>query len=118
MEKVAKKAAKKAIKKTRSPAHVDSDLTKVEYRKLNFKQDLKAIKLIWREVGWVAEDAPEKARDIIFAEDDTVAGCINGNPECSVLAQFGTMRLDETDLPLCVIAAVTTSRIGRGQSFA
>ena len=121
MEKVAKKVVKKAArktKKTRSPAHVDSDLTKVEYRKLNFNQDLKAIKRIWREVGWVTEDAPEKAMDIIFAVDDTVVGCINGNPECSVLAQSGTMRLDETDLPLCVIAAVTTSRIGRGQGFA
>ena len=125
MEKVAKKVAKKVVKKaarktkkTRSPAHVDSDLTKVEYRKLNFNQDLKAIKRIWREVGWVTEDAPEKAMDIIFAVDDTVVGCINGNPECSVLAQSGTMRLDETDLPLCVIAAVTTSRIGRGQGFA
>jgi hypothetical protein len=118
LEKKTDKKTAKRSKKTKPPAHLDSDLTKVEYRKLNFKQDLKAIKLIWREVGWVAEDAPEKARDIIFAEDDTVVGCINDNPECSVLAQSGTMRLDETDLPLRVIAAVTTSRIGRGQSFA
>ena len=124
-KKTAKKTAKKTDKKTgkkaqktKSSVHLDSDLTKVEYRKLNFKQDLKAIKRIWREVGWVTEDAPEKAMDIIFAADDTVVGCINGNPECSVLAQSGTMRLDETDLPLCVIAAVTTSRIGRGQGFA
>ena len=28
------------------------------------------------------------------------------------------MRLDQVDLPLCVIAAVTTSRIGRGLGFA
>ena len=124
-KKLAKKTVKKAVKKTdkkvqktKNPAHLDSDLTKVEYRKLNFKQDLKAIKRIWREVGWLTEDAPEKAMDIIFAADDTVVGCIDGNPECSVLAQSGTMRLDETDLPLCVIAAVTTSRIGRGQGFA
>ena len=55
----------------------------------------------------MTEGAPEKAMDIIFAADDTLVGCINGNPECSVLAQSGTMRLDETDLPLCVIAAIT-----------
>ena len=116
--KSSKESSQEGDKKTRSPAHVDSDLTKVEYRELNFKQDLKAIKRIWREVGWVTEDAPEKAMDIIFAVDDTVVGCINGNPECSVLAQSGTMRLDATDLPLCVIAAVTTSRIGRGSGFA
>ena len=116
-KKTDKKTAKRS-EKTKPPAHVDSDLTKVEYRTFNFKQDLKAIKRIWREVGWVTEDAPEKALDIIFSVDDTVVGCINGNPECSVLAQSGTMRLDETDLPLCVIAAVTTSRIGRGQGFA
>jgi hypothetical protein len=28
------------------------------------------------------------------------------------------MRLDQVDLQLCVIAAVTTSRIGRGLGFA
>ena len=116
-KKTDKKTGKKA-QKTKSSVHIDSDQTKVEYRTFNFKQDLNAIKRIWREVGWVTEDAPEKAMDIIFAVDDTVVGCINGKPECSVLAQSGTMRLDETDLPLCVIAAVTTSRIGRGLSFA
>ena len=55
-KKTDKKTAKRS-KKTKPPAHVDSDLTKVEYRTFNFKQDLKAIKRIWREVGWVTEDA-------------------------------------------------------------
>lgn len=49
-KKTDKKTGKKA-QKTKSSVHLDSDLTKVEYRKLNFKQDLKAIKRIWREVG-------------------------------------------------------------------
>ena len=115
LEKKTDKKTDKESKKTKPPAHLDSDLTKVGYRTFSFKHDLKAIKRIWREVGWVTEGAPEKAMDIIFAADDTLVGCINGNPECSVLAQSGTMRLDETDLPLCVIAAITTSCIGRGQ---
>ena len=113
LEKKTDKKIFKESKKTKPSAHLDSDLTKVGYRTFSFKHDLKAIKRIWREVGWVTEGAPEKAMDIIFAADDTVVGCINGNPECSVLAQSGTMRLDETDLPLCVIAAITT----RGQGI-
>ena len=117
MEKVAKKAARKT-KKIRPAAHRDSNLAKIEYRQLNFNKDIQSIKRIWREIAWATHENKEKAMDIIFAVDDTVVGCINGEPECSVLAQSGTMRLDETDLPLCVIAAVTTSRIGRGQGFA
>jgi predicted acetyltransferase len=118
VEKTIKKTVKKTSKKTKPPAHTDSNLAKLEYRAFNFSKDIKAIKRIWREIGWVTEDVPEQAMDIIFAVDDTVVGCINGNPECSVLAQSGTMRLDQTDLPLSVIAAVTTSRIGRGLGFA
>ena len=121
MEKVAKKVVKKAARKTkkiRPAAHRDSNLAKIEYRQLNFNKDIQSIKRIWREIAWATHENKEQAMDIIFAVDDTVVGCINGEPECSVLAQSGTMRLDETDLPLCVIAAVTTSRIGRGQGFA
>jgi|TARA_B110000879_G_scaffold189884_1_gene253746 hypothetical protein len=118
IKKTIKKTVKKTSKKTKPPAHTDSNLAKLEYRAFNFSKDIKAIKRIWREIGWVTEDVPEQAMDIIFAVDDTVVGCINGNPECSVLAQSGTMRLDQTDLPLSVIAAVTTSRIGRGLGFA
>ena len=36
----------------------------------------------------------------------------------SVRAQTGSIRLDHEDLPLCVIAAVTTSRVARGLSLA
>ncbi len=120
-KKADKKAHKKKVKKvktTKPSAHVDSDLTRVEYRQFNFNKDIEAIKRIWREIAWATHDNKEQAMEIIFAVDDTVVGCINGNPECSVLAQSGTMRLDTTDLPLCVIAAVTTSRIGRGLGFA
>ena len=53
-----------------------------------------------------------------YTEGETGVALINGEVECAVLTQPGTMRLDQTDLPLCVVAAVTTSRIARGLSLA
>ena len=53
-----------------------------------------------------------------YAEGETGVALIDGEVECAVLTQSGTMRLDQTDLPLCVVAAVTTSRIARGLSLA
>ena len=40
------KKTDKESKKTKPPAHLDSDLTKVGYRTFNFKHDIKAIKRI------------------------------------------------------------------------
>ena len=96
LEKKTDKKTDKESKKTKPSAHLDSDLTKVGYRTFSFNHDLKAIKRIWREVGWVTEGAPEKAMDIIFAADDTVVGCINGNPECSVPVSYTHLRAHET----------------------
>ena len=111
------KEKKQSTTKKKS-AHVDSDSLAIEYRELNFAKDMNAIKRIWDEIGWATEESEQQAMDVVFAVDDTVVGCVNGSPECSVLAQEGIMRLDQVDLPLCVIAAVTTSRIGRGLGFA
>ena len=87
-------------------------------RPFDYDKDLADVKRIWREVGWIDDDHGEKALDHFFAVGNTRVGTIDGTPECSVHIVPGTMRLHETDLPLCAVTAVTTSRVARGHQFA
>ncbi len=87
-------------------------------RNFDFARDLAAVKRIWREVGWVDDEHSEKQLDHFFAGGSAMVGTINDVPECSVHITPGAMRLQVTDLPLCAVTAVTTSRIARGQAFA
>ncbi len=89
----------------------------IEIRAFDYERDLPSVKRIWREVGWVDEDE-EKMMDDFFACGDTVVATMNGEAECSVHIVDGSLRLQETDLPLCAVTAVTTSRIARGHAFA
>lgn len=77
-----------------------------------------ALQRVWREIGWSDSKQTDRAMRDFYAEGETGVALINGEVECAVLTQTGTMRLDQTDLPLCVVAAVTTSRIARGLSLA
>ena len=86
-------------------------------RDFDYATDLDAIKRIWREVGWV-DETEDKYLDDFFAVGDTLTACIAGVPECSAHTVDGSLRLQSTDLPLCAVTAVTTSRIARGQAFA
>ncbi len=82
------------------------------------EKDLDAVKRIWQEVGWVEEEHEIAQLDHFFACGRTLLGTMDESPECSVHVTRGTMRLDASDLPLCAVTAVTTSRIARGHSFA
>jgi len=86
-------------------------------RELNNPADMPAIERIWREVGWVDGDE-EKVVKQFFSTGDTLVATINEVPECSVHTISGEIRLQQTDLALCVVSAVTTSRIARGHAFA
>ena len=83
----------------------------------DYKRDLAAVKRIWREVGWV-EDETVDALDDFFACGVTLIARLNGAAECSVHTVPGSMRVQQTDLPLCAVTAVTTSRVARGYGFA
>jgi hypothetical protein len=91
--------------------------SETEIRPFDYAADLAAIKRIWREVGWVDAD-DEKHLDHFFAVGHTRLATLNGEPECSVHITEGTLRLQKTDLPLCAVTAVTTSRVARGHAFA
>ena len=90
----------------------------IDIRDYDHERDLPAVKRIWREVGWVSDEHGEAQLDHFFAAGRTRVALINGEPECSVNIVRGSVRLDATDLDLCAVTAVTTSRIARGQSFA
>lgn len=95
----------------------DSGPNTTEIRDFDYDTDLGAIKRIWREVGWVDADE-DKHLDHFFAVGKTLLATLNGEPECSVHITEGTLRLQTTDLDLCAVTAVTTSRIARGHAFA
>ena len=86
-------------------------------RPFDYDKDLDAVKRIWREVGWTTS-ATETGIDDFFAVGETIVATMDGVPECSVHILDGTMRVQETDLPLCAVMAVTTSRIARSAGFA
>ncbi|WP_436793576.1 GNAT family N-acetyltransferase [Actinospongicola halichondriae] len=83
-------------------------------------RDLDAVTRIWREVGWIDPDEADEARglrDFLDVETTLVAD-IAGEAECAVTRSSGVIRHLADDVPLCVIAAVTTSHVGRRQGLA
>jgi len=95
----------------------DQQTDESEFRPFNLDTDLAAIKRMWREVGWVSADE-EKYVDHFFAVGETLLATLNGEPECCVHITDGTLRLQQTDIPLCAVTAVITSRIARNHAFA
>jgi hypothetical protein len=90
----------------------------IQIRDLDLPADGKSLQRVWREIGWSDSERSDRVMLDVFAEGSASVGTINDEVECAVLTQPGTMRLDQQDLPLCVVAAVTTSRIARGLSLA
>lgn len=87
-------------------------------RDLDLDRDLPALKRIWREVGWIDYERGEAAVAQFFDCGRTLVAQLHGSAECAVHTVPGTLRLQTTDLPLCAVTAVTTSRIARGHAFA
>ncbi len=100
----------------------------IEIRDFDMDKDMTALQRIWREIGWSDSERVDQAMTTFYSEGSCSVAVIKGTAqdrpvgsdsvECAVHAISGTKRLEETDLPLCVIAAVTTSRVARGLSLA
>ncbi|MFK7862792.1 MAG: GNAT family N-acetyltransferase [Pseudohongiellaceae bacterium] len=90
------------------------------FRPYNAKLDKAASRRIWREIGWIDYDDKddEKYLHTFLASSDVMVAEIDGHAECLVAAENGSIRHLEKDLPLNIIAAVTTSHIARKQGFA
>ncbi|MDX2342936.1 MAG: hypothetical protein QNL12_04030, partial [Acidimicrobiia bacterium] len=82
--------------------------------------DLESLQRIWREVGWIDAGDDDHAEGLrIFAEQyEGRVAVIDGSAECYVATGLGTIRYNTEDLPLSVVAAVTTSHVARRQGLA
>lgn len=82
------------------------------YRLLDTERDLDDVQRLWREVGWI-DKVPDPFLPDAFAVGRTLVAEIEETVECSVLTLPGEIRYQDSDLPLCAVAAVTTSHIAR-----
>lgn len=92
----------------------------MEIRNYDPDRDFDALQRIWREVGWIdAGDDDHAAGLRIFAEQyQGLVAVIDGSPECYVATGTGTIRHTTEELPLSIVAAVTTSNVARRQGLA
>lgn len=84
----------------------------------DYDEDIAAVKRIWREIGWTDDENGDAQVERFYQVGKTLVAKIENGTECAVHTTQGTMRLDRTDLKLCAVTAVVTSRIARGQAFA
>jgi hypothetical protein len=81
-------------------------------------RDLEAIYRVWGEVGWLDPDQSIDTLDWFLTDANVEVGTLDDQAECAVCWNPGTIRYQATDLGLCAVTAVTTSRVGRKQGFA
>lgn len=92
----------------------------MNYRSYNPKTDKAACHRIWQETGWIDYDDKDDAKHLnaFLAESDVLVADIAGEAECLVAAAPGSIRHLQTDVSMYIVAAVTTSYVGRKQGFA
>ncbi len=82
------------------------------------ERDLDAVLRIWMEVGWLESAEKRPTLEAFLAAGQAEVAEMDGVPECAVHWSPGTIRYQNTSLPLCAVTAVTTSHIGRKRGFA
>ncbi len=87
-------------------------------RNYDQKKDADAVHRIWREIAWLTEDHQEKQMDIFISGGRALVAELKGEVECLTTAVPGELRYLDEDLPLSVVASVTTSRVARKQGLA
>ena len=88
------------------------------FRAYQHDRDLDDVVRIYREVGWISEKDHEAAAKELLQSGRGLVAELHGSAECFVVADTGTILHLETDIPLCVVTGVTTSRIARKQGLA
>lgn len=100
---------------------MDSNKTKtMKLRPLDISNDLKAVRRIWEEIGWIDRDEEDDAKylEIFLAASRVLVADIDNTAECMVATTEGSLRHLDSELSLNIVAAVTTSLIARKQGFA
>ena len=92
----------------------------MQVRPYNPETDLDDVKRIWQEVGWIERGSDDHAEglDVFAAEYKGLVAEIDGSAECYVATGPGQIRYLDTDLPMSVVAAVTTSYVARRRGLA
>ena len=82
-------------------------------------RDLDAIIRIWREVGWLdSSEGERRALEAFLSTGHGRVAIVDDAAKCLVHWTPGSIRYVDRNLPLCVITAVTTGRVGRKQGLA
>ena len=84
------------------------------------KRDEKAVTRIWEETRWIDRDDKDDAAHLRGMLDNSRAlvGELDGEAECVTISCPASIRYLSEDIPLGIVAAVTTSPRGRRAGFA
>ena len=90
------------------------------YRDYNSRTDVKAVRRIWLECGWIEDIETEGTYVTEFFDgaEDALVATIDNEAECAVHSTNGTLRYLDQDLSLGAVTGVTTSRVARKLGFA
>lgn len=79
--------------------------------------DLEQAQRVWKEVGWIIENDYEPLR-ILLQDGNTQVGLLRGAVESMAITEAGSFRYLDEELPMTIVAAVTTSLVARRQGLA
>lgn len=80
-------------------------------------RDLEQAKRVWKEVGWIMENDYEPLA-LLLESSTTQVGLLRDAVESMAITEAGTFRYFQGELPMTVVAAVTTSLVARRQGLA
>lgn len=89
-------------------------------RPYNASKDLTAVTRLWEEIAWIDRDDEDDAEylKVFLAGSNALVAEMHGEAECLVASCPGSILHLATEVPMTVIAAVTTSLIARKQGLA
>lgn len=88
------------------------------WREMVVERDMPAINQIWREIGWLEDSSRTDHVASYYVGGDTIVADLEGRVECAVVVSPGVIAYQRERLSLAVVAAVTTSHVGRKQGLA
>lgn len=90
------------------------------YRDYNSRTDVKAVRRIWLECGWIDDIETEGiyVSEFFDAAEDALVAVIDDEAECAVHSTNGALQYLNEELSLGAVTGVTTSRVARKLGFA
>lgn len=82
------------------------------------ERDQEAAHRIWRETQWIQSEKEAEMMNHFLSGGRVLVADIDDSAECLVASSPAVLRYIKEDLPLSIVAAVTTSRIARKRGLA